>query len=171
MSTYVMGLLLGYVIANKIEVKSRIQSHLIASITLFSPLCAIYLGDNEHNARFNILGVIIDFAPLIAPIAKLLFMCFWSGLSYMLWNGKLRLLRTFMDSRLIQVLGKISYSTFMVHFLLIWYQNANARYQRDFYLVHFLNEVVAHFCLAHLLGYLLFLLIESPAANLLKKLK
>lgn len=189
-----MGMLLGFVFANKQHVKSiKLCCAIFVGNSLFSCV-AIFLAYFEESFQLTLFNTLVDFRPFIAPLAKIFLMAPWMGNIFLLWNGDfadsnhflpepliritgrifllweghLSVLNSLLSNRLFRITGKIAYSTFMVHYLLIWYQNANARHQRDFYALGLFCETVAHFFLSHLFGYLFYVIIEAPAANLLK---
>lgn len=124
----------------------------------------------EHSVNFTISGVKINLMPLYAPVVKQITMGCWFCLFYLIWNGNTDFIRTYMSNRLYQALSTMAFSSFMTHFLVIWYSNATRRQPRNYHIYSHCLEGLGTYCITQVLGYLMYIVIEAPFGQLLKTL-
>lgn len=165
---YVMGILLGYAISNGLHVKSLVACCVISNWGVSNLIAGHLIAIYEDSFKIVISDTVIDLRPFVGPVSKICIMAFFMGAFFLMWNGNFSIWTYVLSNRVFQVVSKISFSTFMMHYVMIWYQNADARFQREFYAVGLFNETVAILFLSHVFGFLLYVIIEAPAANLLK---
>lgn len=171
-ASYAAGILFAYVIVNKLTVKSKLGLQLILAATIFAFYISPRITELEEVAHFEMAGISVDLKPLISQLEKMVIVLAYLGGFYLAWNEHFDFIgkQGLVNWRLFEIAGKISYSSFMVHYLIIWYRNATERHMNEFIWLDLFNLVVAIVTLSHILGYFLYILVEAPASNLLRLL-
>lgn len=119
---YLTGLALGYVIVKKLEVKST-WFYLVGWAVCFVLMqlimnMGVWLASGDVTRVQEIAtGVAVRFIALAA----------FSWLVYALWAHRAPLLGPLFESKWLVPLGRIAYPTFMMHYLVIWYDNFTLR--------------------------------------------
>lgn len=125
-SSYAVGLFVGYLIANQVTVKSEFKQWLLLLLLTVLFLLAFAMPmmfDRTVRWQDIVLGSTLRTAISMS----------FAGLIYMGWiDNCTRLAANFLSARIFQVMGKLSYSTFMVHICVIWYENMNMRHAMDY---------------------------------------
>lgn len=161
-SSYAIGLFVGYLIANRIEIKSTlirmalacqsINVVIFASTIPFLVSKANLIDDEKPLNTFTTLSSFrfeFDFVLslitrvliaiglgnelLLGSTLKTLISIGFGGICYSAWNdNNTNTVVKLMSCRLFRVLDKISYSTFMIHFCVIWYDNMNRTHTLEY---------------------------------------
>lgn len=159
-----MGLILGYIIVNKVSLdRSKIGPNALGIAALVSIVVGVMLS---HMIDIDFVPSFIKY--MINPIMRTLLGAFVCIFFYSAWNGNIPVFASFLSLRLFVVLGKFSYSTFMMHFLVVWYHIGTLRQQYEYFTISVHMDVIALYCISLLLGYLVYIIIEAPSIKLVK---
>lgn len=164
-SSYAIGLLLGYVIVNDVRLKSS-SSRLIAwTISLSLTAIGFVLQDffDVHNrAQAIVLG-----ASLRTVISAA-----FAGLTYLWWldcvtnrdaNCERRsLIVRFFSWRFFSPIAKIAFSAFSVHYVFIWIETFQLRTPIEYRTLPLLSRWLAIAIASNCLGLVLYLIVEAP---------
>lgn len=88
------------------------------------------------------------------------------------WHQNLGVFGKFLSHPWLHFVAKFNFSTFMIHYLFIWYENATAHYVFDYVdnrlatVQRFISTVVV----SNILGLFVYLLFEAPTNSLLRAL-
>lgn len=165
-SSYFLGILLGYLIANKITLLTtplqvKAAQAIFPSLIVLSMFIPAIAGD-DHLPRFQQL--------LVAPLARTLLSFAVAGEAYLCWLGHGGILNKFLSAPIFGRLARFSFSTFMVHYLLLWYEASVETRHLDFRPFAMGMRILSSTVVAQVLGYLVFLVFEAPAFNVAKAL-
>ncbi|KAI1283706.1 hypothetical protein HDE_12533 [Halotydeus destructor] len=160
-SSYAIGLLLGYVFLKKYTLKSATVYRFlwITSTALMLLSCFLPLLINEDNRLHHVyLGATLR--TLIS--ASFAVMCYLLWLDNSMWFAK------FLSLRAFQVLVKLSYSTFMLHGYLIVYESYTRQDPLEYHLLALIMRWISTAVMAFVVGYFGYIVIESPFAKVTK---
>ena len=89
-------------------------------------------------------------------------------LAYCTWCSKLPLLGDIVSSKFFVPFGRLSYATFMIHYLYIWYENFTLRDPIEYRKHPMAMRILSTLVVSQILGYFAYLVIEAPMLNMLK---
>lgn len=166
-STYCLGLIIGYLMVNKVVIESKVKL-LIGWIVAFASFySAFYISvdlktrTGESDRHFQVfLGSLLK--PLISVFATWLIYCCWMNKASF-YGHHLRM------SWFIP-LGRISYSAFMMHYLFVWYESFNLRDQLEYTSQPMMIRIVSTAICSYILGYFAYLLCEAPFMSIVKSI-
>lgn len=163
-SSYFIGLMVGFLIANMMELKSNLAIVLMQIafpvLTAIAVLLPGLAGDDLSGPLFYLIG----------PITRTLLSMSVAGMVYLCWLGRGGDMCRVLSSTLFARLGRFSFSTFMVHYLLIWYEASISRSPYDLTPYPMVLRIIASLTVSQVLGYFVFLIFEAPAFNITKAL-
>ncbi|KAI1288134.1 hypothetical protein HDE_09625 [Halotydeus destructor] len=162
LTCYFFGILLGYVIANKMELKKQsliIAAQLFCSFLWVVTLLMPMLLDSDLSPVLHLL---------VSPMTRTLLSLAFCVLMYLCWLGRGGPVQLFLSCSFFGKIGRFSFSTFMMHWLLLWYDTATMRYQQDYSYTSMVTALLSITIASHFLGYILYLIIEAPVANFAK---
>lgn len=116
-SSYAIGLLVGILFAHKYELKGQFARLFGWFVGIASLIVPVLIMDNVDmsNHRNEII---------VGSVMRTIMSLSFAILCYMAWlDNQSTLICRFLSSRCFEILGKLSYSTFSAHFLLIWYDS------------------------------------------------
>lgn len=162
---YSIGLILGYLVTNniKLDCNTRIRPKTLVILAILLN-CLIIVS----SLLIDFPGVPIFIKYMINPLMRTSLVSLLCIFFYANWNGNLPEIFNFLSLRAFIILGKFSYSTFMVHFLVVWYYIGTLRYQMDVTVFPMSLDSIALYCISHILGYFMYITVEAPAMNLVK---
>lgn len=174
LGAYVIGILMACIFGAKLKVRNSWLNFTIfnfANLLCIALWFAVAMFEDSLQFQVQLFGKLIclNLKALAAPISKLFGALAIAITNYMFWNGSLPVISSFLSNSLFQKLGKFSYSTFLMHYIIIWYQNSRARYPRDLNHLGLFNETISLLVMAHLLGYLLFIIVEATVIRLVRR--
>ena len=161
-SSYCIGILLGFVISHKIILSKRTYiAGWVGAILL------TWATSAWHDALFREieptrLQVIVT-AGLLRTILALVGA--WS--LYSLWRG-IPIFTAMLSSHLFLITGRMNFSTFMVHMLLLWHNDFHLHKPVEYRPFPLISRWLSEIILSHCLGYLMYLVVEAPCNNLTK---
>lgn len=162
---YFMGIVFGYLMANNVTIdkQSKRKTYCLLIATAFFNLISLPMYDIVES---NNVPIFLKY--MVNPVIRTLIAASVCNTFYLLWNGVLPAISSFLSSRLLVVLGKFSFSIFIVHFLVLWYHIGTLRHQIDYSLYSQLFESLALYCTSVVIAYFVYLVFEAPANNLVK---
>lgn len=162
MTAYLFGLRLGHaIVTNKkrIDQKYRLMAWMVSAAIGYMIMCIVV----DLELPFFVLCWFV-------PINRILYSVAMSIFTYLLSQGEFPLLNKAALWYPLQLAGRLSFSTFMIHYLIVWYYIAQLRspvgFNRD-YIASFMI-VCGVLVLSHILGLLVYILFEAPLTNFLK---
>ncbi|KAI1283705.1 hypothetical protein HDE_12532 [Halotydeus destructor] len=160
-SSYAIGLLLGYIFLKKYTLKSvalyRFLWIISAAMMLLS--CFLPLLVDEDNRLHQVyLGA------TLRTLISLSFaiMCYLLWLDTSIWFAK------FLSLRVFSVLVRISYSTFMLHVYVIVYESYTRQDPLEYHILALVMRWISTVVVSFVVGYFGYILIESPFAKVTK---
>lgn len=160
-SVYFMGTIVGYLFVNDLRLSEKsfvIRNKFLIFIPLFSLSCLLSLYANKSC----ISGIILS--SLFKPIQSSLILFIY----YTSWCDKKSILSTIGSNKYIVILSRISYSTFMIHYFVIWYFMFNQSRQLESSYRDWILNCIPILVMSQIAGLFVFLTIEAPFFNLLK---
>ena len=90
--------------------------------------------------------------------------------AWLIYSGWLGIpgLTYFFSKHIFVILGRINFSTFMIHMLLIWHNDFKLHQPIEYRTFPLISRWITELVCAHVLGYLMYLVIEAPFYNLTK---
>lgn len=157
--------MLGYLVANEITLNPKIK--LLPYLNVAMALTCIYIAAQlTHLTQPDNVTALLKY--MIGPTIRTLLSTSTCILFYSCYNGFLPVATRFLSLRFFQVLGKLSYSTFMIHYLVLWYDLATMRQPTELGHYQLIYESAGFYATSIALGYLLHVFVEAPGLNLLK---
>lgn len=102
----------------------------------------------------------------LGPTAKTLQSIGAAIVFYLIW---LRGGHLFLSARIFAIIGRVSYSTFMGHMLVLWYENSlESRGSRSFRPFDVAQRFLGAIVVSNLLGLIIYLFFEAPSFNVTK---
>lgn len=137
-------------------------------IVLMSLAYMLFAGLVPMTMIVDIGWIPISIKYLLNPILRtMLAMSLGIGF-YLAWNGSIRGLSYLSSLNFFVIIAKFSYSTFMIHFPVIWYHIGTLRHQMEFSLYTGTMDIIAIHGLSIVFGFLLYILVEAPGVGLVK---
>ncbi|KAI1307698.1 hypothetical protein HDE_00637 [Halotydeus destructor] len=164
LAIYVLGILLGYAIKTNCDTQYRFQLWL-ACVTSLTVSLALPMAEGYLQSPF--------WKSTLMPITRLTFATAFAIFLFSLRQGQLTVLRTLLSSRFFELTSRMSYSTFMVHYLFVWYDSFTTRGTFDYVKqknVLFVDKLIQVLIVSHFMGFFFFLLFESPTTLMMRKL-
>lgn len=176
LSSYLVGLITGFIV---LKAKARgdppegkntsvgerylYLGWLLASVTAFSVINSVYPWN---------MGLKVDpiLTGLHSSTFRLLWACCCAWLIYALIKRPQNFLAKFLAWHGFQISSRLTYCTYLIHPLIIYYHFGTLRERMDSSIYGQLHHFVATLSLSYLGALLLTLLIESPSVQLLKLL-
>jgi peptidoglycan/LPS O-acetylase OafA/YrhL len=163
-SSYAIGLLLGFVITKKIEVNDS-QFRLGWAVVFAIGSAAVYghymlLQEGASRNQEILVGATMRTAIAICG-------AWWF---YNIWLDRIPLQSRIANASIWLYLGRINYSTFMLHFLFVWYNNFSLRATIEYRGFPILMRLISELVISHFLGYLGYIVFEAPCLNITKAL-
>lgn len=84
---------------------------------------------------------------------------------YSTWLG-IPGITSFFSKHIFIVLGRINFSTFMIHMLLIWHNDFKLHHPIEYRTFPLVSRWITELVCSHVLGYAMYLIIEAPFNNL-----
>ena len=166
-STYCLGLILGYLIVNNIMVESRIKLTIGWIIAMASFFSAFYISVDLKSRTGDSDRL---FQVFLGSLLKPLISVFFTWLIYVCWMNKATFYGHHLKMKWFLPLGRISYSAFMMHYLFVWYESFNLREQLEYTSTSILNRVISTVISSYILGYFAYLLCEAPFISIVKSI-
>ncbi|KAI1279545.1 Nose resistant to fluoxetine protein 6 [Halotydeus destructor] len=164
-SSYFIGLFLGWAFKNKLEVEDRrfyVLGWLLASsVAVSSYAMHSQLVTNELSRVTEVI-----FGSLLRTLASVT--CAW--VAYCCWARRAGWLGAILSAPFWEPLGRISYPVFMVHYLYVWYENFNLRDGIEFRNFSLAQRVMSTLLASHILGFFAHLVFEAPYLGLAKSM-
>lgn len=163
--SYFLGLILGYLIANGITFNPKIKvlTYLHVVIALF---CVYTAGQLSYLTESDNISVLLKY--MLGPTIRTLISTTTCLLFYSCYNGIFPLATSFFSIRLFELLSKLSYSTFMMHYLVLWYDLGTLRQPAEIGYYQLIYETIGFYAVSIFFGYLLYIFVEAPALRILK---
>lgn len=161
-SSYCIGILLGFIISRRIIVSKNVYRAgwlvavaLMAGTTYWHDL----LFREIEPTRFQVIVTAAFLRTILALVGA------WS--LYSLWLG-IPLFTSMLSSHFFLIMGRMNFSTFMVHMLLLWHNDFHLHNPVEYRPFPLITRWLSEIILAHCLGYLMYLVVEAPCNNLTK---
>lgn len=160
-SVYFLGTVIGYLFINDLRLDEKsfiIRNKFFITIPLFSLSCMLSLYGNKSS----ISGIILS--SLFKPIQS----CIILFIYYASWCDPKSILSSIGSNRYIVILSRISYSTFMIHYFVIWYFMFNQSRQLESSYYDWILNFIPILIISQVAGLFVYLVVEAPFFNLLK---
>ncbi|KAI1304131.1 hypothetical protein HDE_01982 [Halotydeus destructor] len=162
LSSYAIGLLAGYCIANKIK-PSRVQYLALwalvgAIFSAYATYAFMGLSDQLSKQQRVVIGCTIRTA----------FSLVVSWMFYNMWLTRNKLVGRFTNANFFLYFGRLNYSMYTVHFLFTLYHNFSQRQPIEYRGFPLAMRLISQLAVSYFLGYILYLMFEGPAASLFK---
>ncbi|KAI1286398.1 Nose resistant to fluoxetine protein 6 [Halotydeus destructor] len=163
-SSYMIGLIFGFLVINNIRCDFKHSAILLYAAMFVFFFLAYSLP------MLDFLDIPDLMRAFLSPVAKTFTGMALMLLLYLLWLGKMAPFRSLITSRTFELTGRISFSSFMMHYLFIWYENAQTRQPFDYVddPLSLWMRVISMFICSHIVGYIFHIFFEAPATNLMK---
>ena len=167
--SYAMGLTVGHLISNKIDLKSGVLRNCVWfcgwSLLMMTFSLSLWF---DKNSRYQevLLGILLRFSASLS--FSILCYSFWleSGLNVQKRSIMVRLF----SAKLFGVLQKISYSVFMMHVTWLLYENFQLRTTIDYSPIALINRWISTIVISHAIGIVIYLTVEAPFSKLTRDL-
>ena len=165
-STYCLGLILGYLIVNNVMIESKLKllAGWVIAVTSFFTAFYISVDLKSRTGEDRLFQVFLG--SLLKPFISV----FFTWLIYVSWMNKATFYGYHLKSTWFLPLGRISYSAFMIHYLFVWYESFSLRNQLEYTPGSILNRVVSTVISSYILGYFAYLLCEAPFMSIVKSI-
>lgn len=105
---------------------------------------------------------------MIGAVTRMLMSTSFCMLMYLCWCGFLPVFTSFLDLRAFQVLGKLNYSMFMMHYLVLWYNLGTTRQPIEVSFYALGLDVIGVYAISTFIGFFVYIFVEAPGFSLLK---
>lgn len=166
-STYCLGLILGYLIVNNIMLESKLKLLVGWIIAIGSFFSAFYISVDLQTRTGDSDRILQVF---LGSLLKPLISIFFTWLIYVSWMNKASFYGYHLKMKWFLPLGRISYSAFMMHYLFVWYESFNLRDQLEYHTMPIVRRVVSTVICSYILGYFAYLLCEAPFMSIVKSI-
>ena len=158
---YIVGVVISYMISNGIKFRAR-QTWMALILILCNILPYVtYMNDVSHIMKLSIL-----------PTLRILGSIWFAYELHWLYriSSNRSVLKRFLSCRFFELTAKISFTSFIVHFLVIVYEMGTSTYMLNFYSekVNLINRMMSNLVVSHVIGLFFHLLVELPASNILR---
>lgn len=160
-SVYFMGTIVGYLFINDLRVDRKsfaIRKKFFIFIPLFSLSCLLSLCANKSSISGIILGSL--FKPIQSSIILFIY--------YASWCDPKSILSNIGSNTYIIILSRISYSTFMIHYFVIWYFMFNQNRQLESSYYDWILNCIPILIISQVAGLFVYLFVEAPFFSLIK---